>query len=253
MSNQSYFKALLDGQLLTPQEFSVLRGLRERIERTLSALDGSPRYRYGGSYGKQTIIRTRYDLDVVAYWSKDTSYTIKGIYDGVGNALRNEFTSVKPKTVAWEIPFNGGFHVDVVPGRALDVNFFETNLYRTDTGTTLKTSLKTHIDTVKDSGRRDVIRLMKLWRERRQVPFKKSFLLELLTIYGCRGVPFMELEPQVIAALRFLRDNIETIQVLDPANTNNSLSDDISSGDKARIKAAAQAALGANDWNEVFT
>ena len=252
MSNQVYFQTLLDGQLLTPQEFSILRSLRERIERTLSTLDGSPRYRYGGSYGKQTIIRTRYDLDVVAYWSKDTSYTIKGIYDGVGNALRKEFTCVKSKTVAWEIPFEGGFHVDVVPGRALDVNFFETNLYRTDTGTTLKTSLKKHIDTVKDSGRRDVIRLMKLWRERRQVPFKKSFLLELLTIYGCRGVSFTELEPQVIAALRYLRDNIETIQVLDPANTNNSLSDDISSGDKARIRIAAQAALSAIYWTDVF-
>ena len=252
MSSQAYFQALLEGQLLTAQELNVLRSLRERIERTLSPLDGSPRYRYGGSYGKQTIIRARYDLDVVAYWSKDTTYTIKGIYEGVGNELRKEFTYIKSKTVAWEIPFEGGFHVDVVPGRALDVNFFETNLYRTDTGTTLKTSLKTHIDTVRNSGRRDVIRLMKLWRERRQVPFKKSFLLELLTIYGCKGVLYTELEPQVIAALRYLRDNIETIQVLDPANTNNSLSDDISSGDKTRIKIAAQAALGANYWTEVF-
>lgn len=252
MSNQAYFQALLNGQLLTAQELNVLRSLRERIERTLSSLDGSPRYRYGGSYGKQTIIRARYDLDVVAYWSKDTTYTIEGIYEGVGKELQKEFTYVKSKTVAWEIPFEGGFHVDVVPGRALDVNFFETNLYRTDTGTTLKTSLKTHIDTVRNSGRRDVIRLMKLWRERRQVPFKKSFLLELLTIYGCKGVSFTELEPQVIAALKYLRDNIETIQVLDPANTNNSLSDDISSGDKARIRLAAQAALGASYWTEVF-
>ena len=252
MSNQTYLQALLDSQLLTPQELNVLRNLRERIERTLATLDGSPRYRYGGSYGKQTIIRERYDLDVVAYWSKDTSYTIKDIYDGVGNELRKEFTHVKSKTVAWEIPFLGGFHVDVVPGRALDVNFFETNLYRTDTGTTLKTSLKTHIDTVRNSGRRDVIRLMKLWRERRQVPFKKSFLLELLTIYGCKSVSFTDLEPQVIAALKYLQDNIETIQVLDPANTNNSLSDDISSGDKTCIKITAQAALDAKYWTEVF-
>ena len=252
VSSQTYLQDLLNGQSLSVQEYDVLRGLRERIEHALSPLDGSPRYRYGGSYGNQTIIRERYDLDVVAYWSNDTNYTIKGIYDGVGNQLRKEFTYIRSKTVAWEIQFEGGFHVDVVPGRALDVNFFETNLYRTDTGTTLKTSLKTHIDTVKGSGRRDVIRLMKLWRERRRVPFKKSFLLELMTIYGCNGTPFAELGPQVIAALEYIRDNIETKQILDPANTNNFLSDDISMADKTRIRIAAQASLNASYWSEVF-
>lgn len=252
MSNQDYLAGLLRSQNLSEQELAKLRGLRDQIERILSPLDGSPRFRYGGSFGKQTMIRTRYDLDLVAYWPKDTKYTIKGIYDGVGNQLKKEWKIVNPKTVAWEIPFTGGFHIDVVPGRAIDDNFFETNLYRTDTGTTLKTSLKTHIDTVKGSGRRDVIRLMKLWRELRRVPFKKSFLLELMTISGCSGISYTELEPQLIAALKYVRDHIETKQVLDPANSNNSLSDDVSTPDKSRIRIAAQAALDAKYWTNVF-
>ena len=59
---------------------------------------------------------------------------------------------VNSKTVCWEIPFQGGFHIDVVPGRALDASYKEANLHRTDTGTTLKTSIKTHIDPVRGSG-----------------------------------------------------------------------------------------------------
>src|SRR5207244_2717962 len=148
----------------------VPRDRADRIPRVLSKLDGNPRVYYGGSYGKDTIIRERYDLDLIAYWPEDTKYTIKGIYDGVGNQLKKEWKCVNPKTVVWEIPFEHGFHIDVVPGRALDAKFKEANLYRTDTGTTLKTSLKKHIDTIKDSGRREPIRLMKLWRERRKVP-----------------------------------------------------------------------------------
>lgn len=245
-------KALLRSQTLSGAEISALRGLRNDIQAHLSQLDGNPRFYYGGSYGKKTMIRERYDLDIVAYWPQDTKYTIKGIYDGVGTQLRTLFTYVNSKTVAWEIPFEGGFHVDVVPGRALDSIYWEANLHRTDTGTTLKTSLKTHIDTIKDSGRRDAIRLMKLWRERREVPFRKSFLLEIMTLNGCRSTSYEDLPSQVSAALVYIRDKIETVQIKDPANGNNSLSDDIPSYDKTRIKMAAQSALDATYWRQMF-
>jgi hypothetical protein len=215
-------------------------------------LDGSPRFYYGGSYGKDTIIREQYDLDVIVYWPKDTTYTIKGIYDGVGQQLRTQWTYVNSKTVAWELPFQEGFHIDVVPGRALDASYREANLYRTDTGTTLKTSLKTHIDTIKDSGRREVVRLMKLWRIRRGVPFKKSFLLELMTINGCSGTSRYDLPAQVMAALSYVRDNIQNAEIKDPANSNNVLSDDLSPSDKWSIRQAAQAAIEARTWDQVF-
>jgi hypothetical protein len=159
---------------------------------------------------------------------------------------------VNSKTVAWELPFQGGFHIDVVPGRALDAQYYEANLHRTDTRTTLKTSLKNHIDTVRNSGRTDAIRLMKLWRVRKSVPFKKSFLLELMTIDGCKGKSTNDLEGQLLAALAYIRDNIRTCNVIDPANTNNSLSDDLDSSARASIQRAADAAIKATYWSEVF-
>jgi len=39
--------------------------------------------------------------------------------------------------------------------------------------------------------------------------------------------------------------------VKDPANTNNSLSDDLGASERKSIKAAAEAAIKANYWSEV--
>jgi hypothetical protein len=253
MTANEYLSSLLTQQTLSDAEMSALRALRDQIQSQLSVLQGSPRFYYAGSYGKLTIIRQRYDLDMVIYWPSTVTYAIKDIFDAVGKVLKQNWKFVNPKTVSWKLPFEGGFHIDVVPGRALDASFKEANLYRTDTGTTLKTSLKTHIDTVRNSGRRDAVRLVKLWRGKKGVPFKKSFLLELMTIYGCHGTRTDNLETQVLAALKYIRDNILSCNIKDPANSNNSLSDDLSVNARQKIKSAAEAAVDAKYWEEVFT
>ncbi len=228
MSNQEYLQSLLDGQDLSDAELKTLRELREQIETQLrEGLQKVERVYYAGSFGKKTMIREIYDLDIVIYWANDCGFTLQGLYDGVGKVLQKHWKFVNKKTVAWELPFQGGFHIDVVPGRAIDASFNYANLYRTDTGQSFQTSIKTHINTIRNSGRRDAIRLMKLWRKRKNVPIKKTLALELLTIDGCSGTPTTDLEKQLLAALRYIRDNILTARLVDPANTNNVLSDEI--------------------------
>jgi hypothetical protein len=82
-ANNQYLSNLLAGQNLTSAELDALRRLRETIEGQLSVLEGSPRFYYGGSYGKRTMIKALYDLDLVMYWPHGATYTIKGIYDAV--------------------------------------------------------------------------------------------------------------------------------------------------------------------------
>ena len=236
----------------TTAELNGLRTLREQIQQQLSVLQGGPRFYYGGSFGKKTMIKARYDLDLVMYWPHTATYSISGIYTAVGDVLKKSWKYVNSKTCAWELPFQGGFHIDIVPGRALDAQYYEANLHRTDTGTTLKTSLKKHIDIVRNSGRTDAIRLIKLWRVKKNVPFKKSFLLELMTIDGCKGKSVNDLEAQVLAALKYIRDTIRTCSVSDPANSNNSISDDLDTSGRLSIQQAADAALKASFWSQVF-
>jgi hypothetical protein len=252
MTTSQYLSAILAQQNLSTSELEALRRIRQEIEGQSAVLQGSPRFYYGGSFGKRTMIKARYDLDLVMYWPHTANYSIKGIYDAVGNVLKKRWKFVNCKTVAWELPFEGGFHIDVVPGRALDWQYYEANLHRTDRGTTLKTSLKKHIDTVRTSGRADAMRLMKLWSVRKQVPFKKTFLLELMTIEGCKWKQTNDLGGQVIGALTYVRDNILTCNVLDPANSNNSLSDDLDANVRAAIYHRAVEAIKATYWSEVF-
>lgn len=252
MSNDQYLRGLLDQQELSSLELDALRRLREQIEGQLRVLQGSPRFYYAGSFGKKTMIREQYDLDIVMYWPSDCGYTLEGIYDAVGKVLRNNWKLVNPKTVSWELPFQGGFHIDVVPGRAIEGTYRYANLYRADKRTSMQTSIKIHIDAVRSSGRRDVIRLMKLWRHRKRVPMKKSLALELITIDGCSGVSTSELEKQLSAALRYVRDRVMDVRLVDPANSNNIVSDEWTSADRAAIRAAAEAALKAKYWSEVF-
>ncbi len=251
MTNDQYLRALLNAQTLADWELQGLRTQRGVIETQLTALSGNPRFYYGGSYAKGTMIRDRYDLDIVVYWPTDCGFTVRGISDAVGTQLRKAYQYVNPKTVAWQIPFQGGFHIDVVPGRAQDATYYYATLYRRDNGSTLQTSLKRHIDTIKDSGRQDVIRLMKLWSHRRGVPMK-TFILELMTVEGCKGTAAYDLEQQLARSLVYIRDNITTSRIADPANTNNILSDEISRTDKLAIQLLAKAAVDAISWVPVF-
>ncbi len=252
MTNDQYLRSVLDAQSLTDREIQNLRNQRDIIQGQLSVLQGNPRFYYAGSYAKGTMIRQKYDLDIVMYWPSSVTYTLKGIFDAVGKTLRSNHQYVNQKTVAWELPFRGDFHIDVVPGKAQDATYYDATLYKSDVGSTLQTSLKTHIDAVKNSGRQDVIRLMKLWKVRRRVPFK-SFVLELMTIQGCRGTSLSELERPLVNALVYVRDNILAARVVDPANSNNIISESITAAEKQAIQQLARAAIDAKTWSEVFS
>jgi hypothetical protein len=40
-------------------------------------------------------------------------------------------------------------------------------------------------------------------------------------------------------------------RVVDPANTNNIISDDLTAAEKGKVKAAAEEALKATDWSQI--
>ena len=59
------------------------------------------------------------------------------------------------------------------------------------------------------------------------------------------------LDNAVWKALTYLRDTFPTARFIDPANTNNILSDDLSNAEKQAIKTAATNALSAKNWQEI--
>ncbi|MFQ5980215.1 MAG: nucleotidyltransferase [Candidatus Heimdallarchaeota archaeon] len=251
MSNQAYLQGILESQKLSDNQIQNLRDLRKKIQSQLERLKGNPTFYYAGSYAKHTMIKASYDLDIVAYWPQHAKYSLKEISDSVKDQLQKHWDHVNEKTVAWELPFEGNFHIDVVPGRALDSNNHYANLYRKDNGQPLKTSIKVHIDTVRNSDRRDALRLVKLWKVRNNLPFM-TFILEQMVIEGCKGATKKELEPQLNKAFRYIYEKIGHARILDPANSNNILSNEMTTGQKNAVKTAAKKVLDAKRWSDVY-
>jgi hypothetical protein len=119
--SHAYLERLLLQQTVPPGEVRTLQTARQDIETKLRRMIGSvPRFYYGGSYGKDTMIRVSYDLDIVVYFSHTDSTPVRDTYANVYHGLKNTGYVVQPKTVAIRLPYEGGFHIDVGPGRAQD-------------------------------------------------------------------------------------------------------------------------------------
>jgi hypothetical protein len=100
------------------------------------------------------------------------------------------------------------------------------------------------------SGRANEIRIAKLWRDQKGLDFP-SFYLELTVINALAGQYFGTLSGNVWKVFEYLRNTFPNARVVDPANTNNIISDDLTVAERTRIKAAAEQALRATNWNQI--
>ncbi len=246
----SYLEEVLEAQRVDGAIEEAFRARRQAIEEGLAGgwAGGAPRFYYGGSFGKKTLIAAHFDLDLVIYFPAGDP---KELYAAVERRLRAAGHAPSRHNVALRLAYTRGLHVDVVPGRALDETYSYADLYANDRDATRRTSLKTHIDLAR-SGDRDTIRLLKLWRYRHGVPVG-SFVLELAAAHalaGCpQGPPAATLEDKLERVLRFLADSFLHVRLVDPANPDNVVTDDLRESDKALVTSAAQTACRAPGWD----
>ncbi len=238
-----YLEDLLQQQQLDPLVEDALRARRSEIEAILRQppTPSAARIYYGGSLAKHTLIAAHFDLDVVVYFPH-TAAPPADLYREVEQKLRQASRAVLRHNVSLRLQYTPGYHIDVVPGRAVDDTFEYANLYASDSGATRRTSLKLHIRLARESDR-DVIRLLKLWRRRNAVPVG-SFLIELATARILSGAPAgLPLENRLRHVLQFFAVFYPEARFTDPANTNNIVSADIHWSQKQAVAQAAQAAL----------
>ncbi|KKN47375.1 hypothetical protein LCGC14_0663680 [marine sediment metagenome] len=190
-------------------------------------------------------------MTLILYWASDAPYTLKNIYKSVGSVLQRNWDYVHKKKVGWELPFKGDFHIDVIPGKYSSTDNTYAYLYNKESGGRFQTSIEIQVNYVKNSKRQDTIRLMKLWKKIKSVPIK-TFILEHMTIEGCKGISRNTLEPQLNAVFEYLENNVTTKKISDPANSQNIISNDITAEEKNRIRRLSTKALDAESWSQVF-
>jgi hypothetical protein len=251
MTPHEYLSGVLIRETMAPQQITVLQGLRSTIEAGLRQQFGSaPRFYYGGSYGKGTMLRSAYDLDIVMYFPSSERATLAQLFGAVHQQLLALRYVVRPRTVALRLPYEGGFHIDLVPGRAQDASFRYATLHKNISPPgTLQTSLKVHIDAVTKSGIANIVRLVKLWRLQQGLDFP-TFALEIAIARALYGLQKGDLGVATTTVFRFLATNATTMRFEDPANTNNEV--EVVAGQRKAIAAAAPRAIEAVNWGGII-
>jgi Nucleotidyltransferase domain len=245
-----YLLGILAREAVDTSSVSPVRGAQALILPTIrnwagsQLLDVTP----SGSFAKGTANRSGTDIDLFISLSWTTRVALKDIYNSLFQTLANAALNPRKRNVSISLRL-GAFDVDLVPGRRQNSTSPDHSLYRNRSDSWIQTNVGTHILTVLQSARQPQIRILKLWRDQKGLDFP-SFYLELLVVEALLGVRVHDLAASVAQVLVYFRDRILTSRVVDPANTNNIVSDEVTAAGKQTIRAAAIAALNTN-WGNV--
>lgn len=262
MNEDEYLERILKSQTLNDDEIGELKTKRREVQGQLSKGLAGVRVtiRWAGSKAKQTMIRASYDADIVVYVASDedgAGSSLEEIYTTVFDTLAKEYQATTKTSAIRLSSFvdSSYLHIDVVPGRFFDESETDAWLHRT-TGDKcrFKTNLDVHIETIRASGLRPLIRLFKLWAYRNGIACP-TFVLELLVVDLGKAVRTSALADQMTHVMTKLRDEADGLAIEDPANpTGNDLSEPLATVKPFLQYHAGQslAAIDSGDWEAVF-
>jgi hypothetical protein len=209
-----------------------------------------------GSYAKHDAINTKFDLDVCQPFKRNAFDTLEEMADAVFDFFNEEFEdddlvtyATRKQRVSTGITFvidGDEIQMDVVPGRELSADdYIDThrlNLFvrpkLLESASTTQTNIQKHIDLVKGkNAEREIIRLLKVWKTNKNKKRVKSFFVELITIKAfekCSDVP-TSIWGKLEMVLEYIRDNVQTIRLEDPTNSNNVVSDTMTDSEKENL------------------
>ncbi len=252
MSADLYLQKILTREAVDTGIFSPVRHVQTTLQPIIQEWAGtllssvSP----SGSFAKGTANKSGTDIDLFISLSSGTNETLKEIYESLFTRMSLKGYSPKRQNVSLNVKVNG-YSVDLVPAKRQDAHSNDHSLYRRRADTWTKTNVAMHIGHVQQGGRLNETRILKLWRNQKALEFP-SFYLELTVINALSGNYFETLSTNVWKVFEYLRDTFPNARVVDPANTNNIISDDLTTAERNKIKAATVQALGASNWNQIL-
>ncbi len=250
MSADSYLQSILAREAVDAGPFSAVRGVQRQIQPIIAEWAGTQLVGVSpsGSFAKGTANNSGTDIDLFISLKEDTTNTLKEIYERLFKRMADKGYSPRRQNVSVHIQVNG-YEVDLVPAKRQASYGDDHSLYRRKVDSWTKTNVTTHIAHVIRGSRINESRIIKLWRNQKGLEFP-SFYLELTVIAALSG-QHASLSSNTWKVFEYLRDSFSNARVIDPANTNNIISDDLSAAEQATVKASAVQALKATDWNQI--
>ncbi len=208
-----------------------------------------------GSFAKGTNVPGGADSDLLISLAHDYNYAPVTIYRGLFEYLRrNGYPSTRANHISIRVTVQG-HEIDLIPARRADSRSENHRVFNRKTGEWAVTNLQTHTQYVALSGRLSEIRLMKLWRNSKDI-FFPSFLLELAVIEALKGqkplAQSKDLETHIREVLVYLATDFQSSSLTDPANPANIVSDDMLKIERTLVANAAQKSL-AGGWKSFMS
>lgn len=250
MSADTYLTNILAREQVNTSPTSPVRAVQTTLAPLLQRWGGAALRSVtpSGSFAKGTANVSGTDIDLFVSLSETTNNTLSEIYESLFKALTAGGYTPRRQNVSLNIRV-GGQDVDLVPAKRQAAHGSDHSLYRRKAGAWTKTNVDRHVALVAGSGRQSVIRVLKLWRNQKGLDFP-SFYLELTAINALSGVNGT-LSGNILTVFQYLQSRFANARVVDPANSNNIISDDLTATEKQAIIAAAGRALGARTWEQI--
>lgn len=203
-----------------------------------------------GAFEKGTANRSGTAIDFLVSLSPAANYSMRDVYETLFVALGDAGLEPARRDVSIRVQLDG-VGVDIVPARRVALSVDDHVLFQRRTGKTLTTNLTQHVLDVIACGRRDEVRILKLWRDQQGLDLP-SFNLELAVLAALRRrPPGGDLADNVWAVLGYLETLFAARSLLDPANANNIASDQMTAAQKETVCEAARYTRAGRSWQEI--
>lgn len=206
-----------------------------------------------GSFAKKTNITGNTDIDLFISLKSSTPLALKDIYENLAGFLQFNNLSVKRQNVSIRLNLKD-IDIDIVVGKKQGRDTLDHSLYTRKSNSWIKTNVYKHISFVKKANCRLEILAVKIWRKLNSLDFP-SFYLEMSVIEALKDCKTSKLSSNLLIIFRYLSDSFEDARIIDPANSNNIISDELNKIEKKAVKDLAYSSLLfsiANSWKDVI-
>jgi len=246
-----YFKKILQKYAKGEQHHITVGLLQKRLEKVIKLWAGNclKEIKLSGSYAKNTQTALTTDFDLFVSLTSSTKQTPKEIFNMLLNKL-SEKHDAKSQNVSIRITIDN-YKVDIVPAKNHSGNTNDHWLYSKKKDSIIQTNVHTHINYVNNSNRNEEIKITKIWSKLHNLEFP-SFYLELAVIEALKGRKIRELDLNFQNVLKFLSEELPNRRFIDPANSNNVISEQLTSSEKNVIAQKAKEGYEAGKWGRVI-
>jgi len=211
-----------------------------------------------GSRAKGTAIDLASDVDFLVSLSNGCNankggleFTYDLLYDHLNN---NGYQNLRKQNVSSRITLNS-LEIDITPATRQPGNTYDHSIWLSKKKTWQKTNIQKHIFDISRSTRLNEIKLIKIWRELNGIDFPSIYLEYLvIQVLSGRSSDISNLGHNTFYVLTELAKDYGNplfSNIVDPANTNNILSDLLDRSEKNIIISTAKRAASQSDWNRI--